>query len=326
MPSIVTPGSRAAVHHRRMPRGKCIAALEVPAGQQTNYPGRLRLVVACLGGRLPSAGRVTVRGGNGLAGGWCRRARAPAQPLAARLGLGPSRHRALCSARFAAGRCLAGRVVAGSGWPMPAGGQRAKKAARARRDRQRQPSHGEGKSLPRGSARASAWWRRLSLHARWLTAVTALAAVGGLTVGLVAAFTGSPPAGERPYLSFTGCLLTGSAGINAQPAASAWAGLQSAAAATRMQAQYLAVPANAASASPYLASLVVQHCGLVVAAGRAQAAAVAGDASRFKSVRFVVIGGPASGPNVSVVSLAGGAEAVQSAVGNLARAAVAAAG
>jgi basic membrane lipoprotein Med (substrate-binding protein (PBP1-ABC) superfamily) len=170
------------------------------------------------------------------------------------------------------------------------------------------------------------WWRRLSQRGRWLTVLAALAAVGGLAAGLVAAFTGSPTVGERPYLSFTGCLLTDSDGISAQPAAAAWAGLQSAAAATRMQAQYLAVPASAASASPYLASLVVQHCGLVVAAGRAQAAAVAGDASRFRSVRFVVIGGPASGPNVSVVSVIGGAAAVRSAVGNLARAAVAAAG
>jgi basic membrane lipoprotein Med (substrate-binding protein (PBP1-ABC) superfamily) len=142
----------------------------------------------------------------------------------------------------------------------------------------------------------------------------------------VATFTGSPAVGERQYLSFTGCLLTDSDGINGQPAAAAWAGLQSAAAATRMQAQYLAVPANAASASPYLASLVIQHCGLVVAAGSAQAAAVAGDASRFKSVRFVVIGGSASGTNVSVVTDGGGAAAVQSDVNNLARAAVVAAG
>jgi basic membrane lipoprotein Med (substrate-binding protein (PBP1-ABC) superfamily) len=127
-------------------------------------------------------------------------------------------------------------------------------------------------------------------------------------------------------LSFTGCLLTDSNGINGQPAAAAWAGLQSAAAATRMQAQYLAVPASAASASAYLASLVVQHCGLVVAAGPTQAAAVARDAARFKSVRFVVIGGQVSGPNVSIVSVGGGAAMVQSDVNNLARAAVAAAG
>jgi basic membrane lipoprotein Med (substrate-binding protein (PBP1-ABC) superfamily) len=209
---------------------------------------------------------------------------------------------------------------------MPASGQRAVTGARARHDRQRQAPRGASQAPLRGWARVSAWWRRLSLRARWLTALAALAAFGGLTAGLVATFTGSPAVGERQYLSFTGCLLTDSDGINGQPAAAAWAGLQSAAAATRMQAQYLAVPANAASASPYLASLVIQHCGLVVAAGSAQAAAVAGDASRFKSVRFVVIGGSASGTNVSVVTVGGGAAAVQSDVNNLARAAVAAAG
>jgi hypothetical protein len=152
--------------------------------------------------------------------------------------------------------------------------------------------------------------------------------VAGLTAGLVVAFTSGPAVGERPYLSFTGCLLTDANGINGQPAAAAWAGLQDAAAATRMQAQYLAVPAiasqSAGGAAPYLASLVVQHCGIVVAAGPAQAAAVAVYASRFKSVRFVVIGGPASGPSVTAVG--GTAAAVRSEVDRLARAALAAGG
>jgi basic membrane lipoprotein Med (substrate-binding protein (PBP1-ABC) superfamily) len=154
--------------------------------------------------------------------------------------------------------------------------------------------------------------------------MAAVVAVGGLSAGLLAGFAGSPPAGERPYLSFTGCLLTDADGINGQPAAAAWAGLQAAAAATRMQAQYLAVPATAGSAGPYLASLVTQRCGFVVAAGRAQVAAVASYAGRFKDVRFVVIGGPVSAPNVSGVG--GNAAAVRSDVDNLARAALAAAG
>jgi hypothetical protein len=130
--------------------------------------------------------------------------------------------------------------------------------------------------------------------------------------------------GERPYLSFTACLLTDAQGIEGSPASAAWAGLQDAAAATRMQAQYLAVPASASSAAPYLASLVTQHCGLVVAAGAAQAAAVAvaSDAHRFSAVRFVVIGGPASAPNVTAVR--GSAAVVRSAVDRLARSALAA--
>jgi hypothetical protein len=152
--------------------------------------------------------------------------------------------------------------------------------------------------------------------------------VAGLTAGLIAAFSGSPVVGERPYLSFTGCLLTDADGINGQPAGAAWAGLQDAAAATRMQAQYLAVPSSApqtaAGVAPYLASLVVQHCGIIVAAGPAQAAAVAGDARRFRSVRFIVVGAGVAGP--SVIAVGGTAAAVRSQVDRLARAALAAAG
>jgi basic membrane lipoprotein Med (substrate-binding protein (PBP1-ABC) superfamily) len=155
-----------------------------------------------------------------------------------------------------------------------------------------------------------------------------LVALGGVAAGLVAGLGGSPAVGERPYLSFTGCLLTGSGGVNGQPAAAAWAGLQDAAAATRMQAQYLSVPASepqtGAGAGPYLASLVTQHCGLVVAAGPAQAAAVASDARRFPAVRFVVIGGAASGRNVTVVR--GSASVIRADVDSLARDALSAAG
>jgi hypothetical protein len=214
---------------------------------------------------------------------------------------------------------------------MPAGGRQSRTVTRARRDSHAgrsmtgQPSRGWARaSVSRGWARATAWWRRLNVRIRWLTAVAAVMAVGGLVAGLVVAFTGSPPVGERQYLSFTGCLLTDSAGINGEPAAAAWAGLQDAAAATRMQAQYLAVPAGASGAAPYLASLVTQHCGLIVAVGPAQAAAVASYATRFKTLRFVVVGGAASGANVTIVR--GSASAVRSQVDGLARMALAAAG
>lgn len=207
---------------------------------------------------------------------------------------------------------------------MPAGGQRTKFLARGRgrgrgaTSRRRTPERGWW-------VRPLRWWQQLNPKARWLGVAAGLVAAAGLTAGLLASSVGSPAVGERPYLSFTGCLLTDSDGINGQPAAAAWAGLQDAAAATRMQAQYLAVPASApetaAGAGPYLASLVTQRCGLVVAAGAAQAAAVASDASRFKTVRFVVIGGAASGPNVTVVR--GSAAAVRAEVDSLAKAALA---
>jgi basic membrane lipoprotein Med (substrate-binding protein (PBP1-ABC) superfamily) len=104
------------------------------------------------------------------------------------------------------------------------------------------------------------------------------------------------------YLQFTGCLLTNSQGLTGQPASSAWAGLRDAAAATRMQLHYLAVPTTASDAAPYLAGLVDQRCDLVVAAGLAQAKAVQSDAHLFARVRFVVVGGSASGANVTVVA------------------------
>jgi basic membrane lipoprotein Med (substrate-binding protein (PBP1-ABC) superfamily) len=211
---------------------------------------------------------------------------------------------------------------------MPADGQRAKAATRGQRLRGRRAGRSRAAALSRGWARAGAWWRDLSLRGRWLAGAGILATAAGLAAGLLAALSGSPTVGERPYLSFTGCLLTDSDGINAQPAAAAWAGLQEAAAATRMQAQYLAVPSTAphggAGAVPYLASLVTQHCGLVVAAGPVQAAAVASIARRIPAVRFVVIGGGASAPNVTVVS--GSTAEVRSAVDSLAQAALASAG
>jgi hypothetical protein len=211
---------------------------------------------------------------------------------------------------------------------MPAGGRQIGAATRADRDRQRQGSRSRLGSALRNWAWVGAWWGRLSVRARWLTGITAVLAAGGLAGGLVVTLTGPPAVGERPYLSFTGCLLTDSDGISGEPAAAAWAGLQDAAAATRMQAQYLAMPSSAprtaGGAAPYLASLVTQHCGLIVAAGPAQAAAVAGYASRFRTLRFVVVGGAASGANVTVVR--GSAGAVRSQVDGLARTALAAAG
>jgi basic membrane lipoprotein Med (substrate-binding protein (PBP1-ABC) superfamily) len=61
------------------------------------------------------------------------------------------------------------------------------------------------------------------------------------------------------------------------------------------------VPTSATDAGPYLASLVVRHCGVVVTTGPAQAAAVQADARRYTNVRFVVLGGAARGANVVVV-------------------------
>jgi basic membrane lipoprotein Med (substrate-binding protein (PBP1-ABC) superfamily) len=148
-------------------------------------------------------------------------------------------------------------------------------------------------AAPRAARSRNSW--------RWAGAVAVVvAAAVALTLYL--------NAGQKPvvdggrYLAFTSCLLTDSAGLSGEPAAEAWAGLQQAARATRMQAQYLEVPTSATDAGPYLASLVVRHCGVVVAAGPVQAAAVQADARRYAKVRFVVVGGAARGANVVVVN------------------------
>jgi hypothetical protein len=66
---------------------------------------------------------------------------------------------------------------------------------------------------------------------------------------------------------------------------------------------YLAVngPATVGNALPYLGALLVRHCNVIVAEGAAEQAAVAADAGRFPSVRFVVVGHAAQAPNVTVL-------------------------
>lgn len=144
-----------------------------------------------------------------------------------------------------------------------------------------------------------AWWRRLSAGRRLALSAGALVVVAAVTLPFLLGSGSSVPQGQ--YLSFTACLLTDSHGLADPSAAAAWAGLQKASAATRLQAQYLAVPQTAHDAGPYLATLVVQRCGVVVTVGVRQAAAVAADASRYSKVKFVVIGGSASGPNITVI-------------------------
>lgn len=174
------------------------------------------------------------------------------------------------------------------------------------------------------AGRALSWprarWARLGWRARALLA-------GGLavvTAGLIAlaVMPSGPAPRARVYLSFTACLLTGPQGVEDPVAAPAWAGLQDASGATKVQVEYLAVPASAHDAAPYLASLVMEHCGLVVAAGAGPVAAVEANADRYKSVRFVTVGGRATSRNITVVPPAD----ARSRVSAEAKAALAAAG
>jgi basic membrane lipoprotein Med (substrate-binding protein (PBP1-ABC) superfamily) len=149
----------------------------------------------------------------------------------------------------------------------------------------------------------------------------AVVAAGAVTAALLAGHGPAPRA--RQYLAFTACLLTGPGGLGDAQAANAWAGLEKASLATRAKAQYLPVESGttAADAAPYLASLTTRHCSVVVAVGSAQVGAVAAAATRYRSVRFAVVGGGASGPNVT--DLTGDAASVRAVIDSMVTRAVA---
>ncbi len=170
------------------------------------------------------------------------------------------------------------------------------------------PSGGRERRSPVRSAERGGtlrWWR--ALDGSWRVVIVgsiALLVAAGVTVGLLGRTGGGGAAPQvRQYLTFTACLLTGPGGVADGPAATAWAGMEQASLRTRAQVQYLPVMpgTTAGAAAPVLASLIVRHCGLVIAAGAAQVAAVEQDAPRYRSVRFAVLGKGAAGPNVAVV-------------------------
>lgn len=142
------------------------------------------------------------------------------------------------------------------------------------------------------------------------------AAASGVLVAVVAAVTllagrgpsATPAAGARAYSSFRACLLAGSGGIADPQAAPVWAGMEDASLRTHAMVSYLAVtgPAEPGVARPFLNSLVLRHCDVIVASGAAQRAAVLAEARGFSGVRFVLAGGAAPGPvaggNVTAVA------------------------
>lgn len=125
-----------------------------------------------------------------------------------------------------------------------------------------------------------------------------------------------PPARARVYKAFTICLLTGPQGVAGAEAAPVWAGVEKASVATDDQAQFLAAtgsPETVGSVTPYVNTLVQQQCGLVVAVGAPEIAAVESVAAANRNVRFLVVGGGSSAVNVQVVG-GSSADAVSSAV------------
>lgn len=167
------------------------------------------------------------------------------------------------------------------------------------------PSDNRPGGLAAAMVRATRWWRGLEGIWRYIFAGSAAVMVA-LVVAIVM-IAGRGTSGQVPrarqYLAFTACLLTGPGGLAGKDAAAAWAGMERASLKTHAKAQYLAVTSGttAGAAAPYLASLVARHCGAVIAAGAGPAAAAEDAASRYRAVRFAVLGGGVPGPNLVVV-------------------------
>lgn len=161
---------------------------------------------------------------------------------------------------------------------------------------------------------------------RGAIAAGAAVAVGiGVGVGLlVAGWPGGrgqavPQARARVYANVDACLLTGERGVSDPGAAPVWAGLEDVSASGRARVSYVSVtgPATTADALPFLGSLLVRGCAVIVAAGGPERAAVLADARQYPAVRFVILG--AAGqvpPNVDAIAFqtTGTRSAVASAV------------
>jgi len=161
--------------------------------------------------------------------------------------------------------------------------------------------------------RSVSWW-------------TAGLAIAGCTAGLTGCALGGSGGGDsgavRSFTSFQTCLLTGSQGVAAGPAALVWSGMGDASQHTRALASYLAVagPATPSAAVPFLGSLLARGCDVIVAEGAPEEAAVLAEAAKSRRVRFLLAGPGTTGPTA-----AGGNVAVVRGAGSGLRAAVAAA-
>lgn len=143
----------------------------------------------------------------------------------------------------------------------------------------------------------------------WFLAFGACVAVAGISVSLMFAFMGggtstAPVARARAYTNSQACLLTGELGLADPASTPLWAGMQQASQATHAKVSYLAVmgPQTSSNALSFLESLLIRHCQVVLAAGQPERDAVAQQASRYASVKFAVVGGTSTAPNITVLS------------------------
>jgi hypothetical protein len=77
---------------------------------------------------------------------------------------------------------------------------------------------------------------------------------------------------------------------------------------TRVRVSYLQVAGQAteSNALPFLGSLLVRGCKVIVAADAPERSAVLRDALQFPAVKFAVVGGATFAPNVSILPASSG--------------------
>jgi hypothetical protein len=168
---------------------------------------------------------------------------------------------------------------------------------------------------------------------KWLVAGISVAAAAAVTVGIIAAATGSSlwPFGHhqsaaapqaRQYLNITACLLTDSRGIApGTPGAPAWKAMQTASLATHVMVSYLP-DTGGADATVMLSTLMERQCGVIITTGTPAAkvikAAKADRQQSFVLVAASVPASPAGTPNTIIVSPAGAPARIDRAIRALA--------
>lgn len=125
------------------------------------------------------------------------------------------------------------------------------------------------------------------------------------------------PPRAREYRDFDICLLTDRQGIQGSPASEVWQGLQPVSVETASRVTFLAVSGEQTTevATQFVATQVQQQCDIIVAVGEPAATAAASSAGRYPQVKFVVVGGRGTAPNVFPADAAATPEKVRSLIG-----------
>jgi hypothetical protein len=164
---------------------------------------------------------------------------------------------------------------------------------------------------------------------RRLAIAVSLVAAAAVTVGLVAALTGSSlwpfgsgPASAAPharrYLDASACLLTNPQGIApGTPGAPVWKVMQAASLSTHVMVTYLP-DTGPADATVMLSTLMERQCGVIITTGT-PAAEVLKAARAARQQKFVLVAAlgpvvPAASPNAVIVSPAGAPARIDQAI------------